>query len=196
MDFSGSFELDGVTPADAWVTLSDPIAVREALRGCQYITPMDDEFSFDTYDPDPDVETLPDADPEDVAARAFQEGVTYAALMELGVGSVKPRFESQITVDERDSDAYRMVATGRGNASNSSFQMEASMQITETDEGCRVDWEAHADISGRIAQLGGRVIKPVSNRVVNSFFSNIEAQMTDVEAAEDTGLTSRIRNLI
>lgn len=196
MDFSGSFDLEGIPPSEAWVTLSDPIAVRDALRGCRYITPMDDGFSFDTYEPDPDVATLPEADPEDVAARAFQEGQTYAAVMELGVGSVKPRFESQITVEERDADAHRMVATGRGNASNSTFQMEARMQITETDAGSRVDWEAHADISGRIAQLGGRVIKPVTNRVVNSFFNQIQSQMTAVEAADDEGLTSRIRNLL
>jgi carbon monoxide dehydrogenase subunit G len=196
MEFSGSFELKGIAPDDAWVMLSDPIAVRNALKGCQYITPMDDDFSFDDYEPDADVETLPEADPEVVAERVFREGTTYAALMQVGVGSVKPRFETQITIEERDGEDFRMVATGTGSASGSSFEMEAWMDIDETETGSRIEWGAEADVSGRIAQLGGRVINPVADKIVNKFFSNIEQQMTDVEASDDGGVTSRLKNLL
>lgn len=197
MEFNGAFELDGVSADDAWVTLSDPIAVRNALKGCKYITPLeDDDFSFDDYEPEEDVETLPEADPEDVAARAFQEGVTYAALMQVGVGSVKPRFESRITIEERNSETRRMVATGRGSASDSSFEMESWMEIEDTETGSSVEWGAEADITGRIAQLGGRVINPVANKIVNNFFKNIEQQMKDVEENDEGGVTSRLRNML
>lgn len=196
MEFNGDFELTDVSPADAWVTLSDPVAVRNALKGCRYITPMDDDFSFDDYEPEEDLETLPEADPETVAARAFNEGVTYAALLEIGVGSVKPRFESRITIDERNDETHRMVAIGRGSASDSTFEMESWMEIEATDGGSRITWGSEADVSGRIAQMGGRIINPVANKIVNNFFGNIETQMTDVEESDQGGVTSRLRDML
>ena len=198
MEFDGEFELDGVPPEKAWIVLSDPMAVRDSLKGCRYITPMDDDFNFDEYEAEEDVEMLPDADPEVVAERAFVEGQKYAALMQVGVGSVKPRFETTVTIDERDGENFRMVATGGGDASGSSFSMESGMQIhaLEDGEGSRIEWWTEADISGRIAQLGSRVIKPVANKIVNNFFSSIEQQMTDVDEDTNSGVTDRLRNML
>ena len=196
MEFNGEFELDGVAPEQAWVVLSDPIAVRNALKGCQYITPMDEDFDWDAYEPEEDVETLPEADAETVAARAFKQGQTYAALIQIGVGSVKPKFETTVTIDERDGENFEMLASGGGDASSSSFSMNSGMRIHELEdgEGSRIEWWTEADISGRIAQLGGRVINPVANKIVNNFFTAIESEMSDVEET-DSGVTDRIRGM-
>ncbi|MFB6187032.1 MAG: CoxG family protein [Halobacteriaceae archaeon] len=196
MEFNGSFELDDVNPDDAWIMLSDPIAVRSALRGCKFITEMDEDFSFDEYEPEENVATLPEADPDVVAKRVFEEGKTYAALLQVGVGSVKPRFESRITIDERDEENRHMVATGRGNASNSRFEMESWMTVNEMEGGSEVEWGAEANISGRIAQLGGRVINPVADKIVNDFFNNVEDQINAVEQSNQDGITKRLRDMI
>ncbi|WP_440769504.1 CoxG family protein [Natronorubrum sp. DTA28] len=198
MEFDGEFVLEDVPPEKAWIVLSDPVAVRNSLKGCKYITPMDDDFSFDDYEPDEDLETLPEADPEDVAERAFVEGREYAALMQVGVGSVKPRFETSVTITERDEEDFIMTATGSGTASGSSFSMDSGMQIypLEGGEGSRIEWWTEADISGRIAQLGSRVIKPVANKIVGNFFSDIEQQMSDVDEETDSGITDRIRGML
>jgi len=198
MEFDGEFELDGVPPEKAWIVLSDPMAVRDSLKGCQYITPMDDDFNFDEYEAEEDVEMLPDADPEVVADRAFVAGQKYAALMQVGVGSVKPRFETTVTIDERDDEEFEMIASGGGDASGSSFSMNSGMKIHELDggEGSRIEWWTEADISGRIAQLGSRVINPVANKIVNNFFGSIEQQMTDVDEETNTGVTDRLRNML
>jgi len=198
MKFDGEFELANVPPEKAWIVLSDPVAIAKSLKGCRYITPMDDDFSFDDYEPPDDQQTLPDADPEVVAERAFVEGQRYAALMQVGVGSVKPRFETTVTVEERDDEDFRMIATGGGDASGSSFSMESGMTIHPSDDGVgsRIEWWTEADISGRIAQMGQRVIKPVANKIVNNFFGNIEQQMTDVDEQASDSVTDRIRNLL
>lgn len=197
MEFSGEFDLADVPPEKAWVVLSDPYAVRNSLKGCRYITPKDEDFGFDTYEPEEDVETLPDADPDDVAGRAFQEGTEYAALMQVGVGSVKPKFETTVTIDERDEAEFIMTATGSGNASSSSFSMNSGMHIHPSDDGdgSQIEWWTEADVSGRIAQLGSRVMNPVANKIVGNFFKDIEKQMSDVEAT-DSSVTDRIRSLL
>jgi hypothetical protein len=196
MKFDGEFELEDVPPEQAWVVLSDPIAVRNALKGCQFITPMDDSFEWDSYEPEEDVPTLPEAEAEAVAARAFKTGQTYAALMQVGVGSVKPKFETTVTIEDRDEENFEMTATGSGSASSSSFSMESGMHITpqEDGDGSNIEWWTEADITGRIAQLGGRVIDPVANKIVNDFFSSIEKEMSDVEETE-SGVTDRIRGM-
>ena len=194
MEFQGDFELDGVSPEEAWIVLSDPVAVSRALQGCRYITEEDESFNFDTYEPDDDVETLPDADPDVVADRAFEAGKRYAALVQVGVGSVKPRFESHVTIDEREFP--RMVASGSGSASSSTFSMTSGMDISETDTGSKVDWWVETDVSGRIAQMGSRVLNPVANKVVSDFFANIESQMKAVDDEGSASVTDRLRNLI
>ncbi|SDY18467.1 CoxG family protein [Halobellus clavatus] len=198
MEFEGEFELDGVPPEKAWIVLSDPMAVRDSLKGCQYITPMGEDFNFDEYEAKEDVEMLPEADPDTVADRAFVAGQKYAALMQVGVGSVKPRFETTVTIDDRDDEEFEMLASGGGDASGSSFSMNSGMRIHELDDGdgARIEWWTEADVSGRIAQLGSRVINPVANKIVNNFFGSIEKQMSDVDEETNSGVTDRLRNML
>jgi carbon monoxide dehydrogenase subunit G len=198
MEFEGEFELDGVPPEKAWIVLSDPMAVRDSLKGCQYITPMGEDFNFDEYEAKEDVEMLPEADPDTVADRAFVAGQKYAALMQVGVGSVKPRFETTVTIDDRDDEEFEMLASGGGDASGSSFSMNSGMRIHELEDGdgSRIEWWTEADVSGRIAQLGSRVINPVANKIVNNFFGSIEKQMSDVDEETNSGVTDRLRNML
>jgi len=198
MEFNGEFELEGVSAEEAWLVMSDPVAVRKALPGCKFLTRVEGEdFNFDEYEPEEGVATLPEADPEDVAERAFREGETYAALMKVGVGSVKPEFEAWVTIDEREFPEMR--ASGSGSSSGSAFEMTSSMTISETETGSKIEWTAEADISGRIAQMGQRLLNPVANKVVNQFFNNIEEQMqaaVEETGGGDGGLSGRVRDLL
>ena len=197
MEFSGNFELEGVTTEEAWLALSDPVMIKNALPGCQFLVEVDDpdDANFDELAAEhggDDPPTLPEADPEEVMERAFEEGKTYAALMELKVGSVNPRFETFVTIDRREFPD--MDASGRGSASDSSFEMNSGMELVETDTGVEVQWWAEADVFGRIAQMGQRMINPVAKRVVNRFFKQIENQLKEV--GDTPGLRDRIRGFL
>jgi carbon monoxide dehydrogenase subunit G len=199
MEFDGTFGLEDVTTEEVWLALSDPVMIKKALPGCQFLVEVDDpddvdfdalvEQEADTEDPP----TLPEADPEDVADRGLVEGGHYAALVQVGVGSVKPRFETVVTVDRREFP--EMDASGQGSASDSSFEMESGMTLVETDDGVDVEWWTEADVFGRVAQMGQRVINPVANRVVGRFFKQVQKQLSDV-GDESSGLRDRISNYI
>jgi carbon monoxide dehydrogenase subunit G len=199
VEFSGTVSIEDVTVDEVWLALSDPFMIKQALPGCQFLVAVDEgDVDFDELAesaPDEDPPTLPEADPEDIAERAFVEGGRYAALMQISVGSVKPSFETVVTIEERECP--RMDATGEGSASSSSFEMSSGMELVETDEGVDVEWWAEADVFGRIAQMGQRVINPVANRVVGRFFSKVEDQLQDVSDDEETsnGLRDRVSGL-
>lgn len=201
MKFDGTFELDDVTREEVWLALSDPYMIKAALPGCVFLVEIDGEPDWEalktTAEDAEDPPTLPDAKPEDVAERAFVEGGTYAALIELSVGGVKPSFETEVTIVEREFP--RMSTEGEGSASGSTFEMSAWMELSETDDGVAVTWAAEADVFGRIAQFGSRVINPVANRVVNQFFDNVATRIQDASDGEsmndDGGLRDRVRSL-
>lgn len=206
MHFDGTFELDGTTREEVWLALSDPILVRNALPGCEFLVEVDD--------PDPDFEELREAnadrdwetsmDPNVVAERSFEEGGHYAALMEISVGSVNPSFETVVTITDREFPD--MLAEGQGESGNSSFEMESGMSLEEVDDSVGVEWWTEADVFGRISQMGQRMINPVANRVVKRFFQRVQDQVEEMGAEDpaetspeghsepDAGLTNRIRD--
>lgn len=200
MEFEGTFTIEDVSTEEVWLSLSDPYMIKQSLPGCQFLTQVEDPDDVDfealrEAESDEDPSLLPEADPDDVAARGFEEGEHYAALMEISVGAVSPSFRVIVTIDEWDYPTGG--ASGQGDASGSSFEMNSQMNLTEHDDGVDIEWHAEADVFGRIAQMGQRVINPVANRVVNKFFGNMESQLTEIADDDSSGgFRNRVRNLI
>jgi carbon monoxide dehydrogenase subunit G len=196
VEFDGTARIENTTTDEIWLALSDPVMIKQSLPGCQFLVRLEEGEEFEDAEakaPDEDPETLPEAEPEEIAERAFEEGGRYAARMQLSVGSVKPTFDTVVTIQTREFPT--MATGGEGDASGSSFEMESGMELVETDEGVDVEWWAEADVFGRIAQMGQRVINPVAKRVVGRFFDQIETELQEVSTESSGGLRSRISGL-
>jgi hypothetical protein len=75
--------------------------------------------------------------------------------------------------------------------------MESWMDIEETDDGSVVEWGTEVDVTGRIAQLGGRVMNPVADRIVSNFFTNVQRQMAGFDdTAESRSMRDRLSRLL
>lgn len=204
MEFDGRFELDDTTADDVWLALSDPVMVQQALPGCQFLVEVEDaDVDFDDLREQQEGEQRElTADPEVIEARAFEEGSVYAALVEISVGSVSPSFETVVTIDRREFP--EMEASGEGSAGNSSFEMDSGMTLSATEGGAAIDWYAEADVFGRIAQMGQRMLNPVANRVVKRFFKNMQDQLEDLQmsggdeeaAAKKQGVVDRLKGAL
>lgn len=201
MEFTGTFTIEDVSAEEVWLALSDPYMIKQSLPGCQFLTEVQDPDTVDFEElnaaaSDDDPPLLPEADPEEVAARGFEQGEHYATLMQVSVGAVSPSFRTVVSIDEWEFP--RGAASGEGDASGSSFEMESSMELTEHEDGVDIEWRAQADVFGRIAQMGQRVINPVADRVIGRFFQNIEDQLTEVAETDtkSSGVRDRIRDLV
>ncbi len=203
MEFSGTFELEDTTVDEVWLALSDPVLIADSLPGCEYLLEVDGDVDFDELDERAaECDRELSGDPEVIARRAFQEGQQYAVLLQVSVGPVNPTFQTVGTVVERDRP--RMRVAGEGSSGDSSFEVSSGMELVETDAGVEVQWEAEADVFGRVANVGQRVVNPVANRQVKRFFSSIQTSLHELTLAEmesadasadedaDTGLVDRV----
>ena len=184
MEFSGTFELEDTTVEEVWLALSDPVLIEQSLPGCQFLVNVDDtDVDFEELQEmalDREVELT--GDPEVIVDRAFEEGGFYAALMQVSVGPVNPAFETVVTIDHREFP--EMSASGDGSSSDSSFEVSSWMALSKTENGVGVEWEVEADVFGKIAQMGQRVVNPVANRLVKRFFSSVQERLHDLTLEE------------
>jgi hypothetical protein len=194
MEFSGTFELEETTVEEVWLALSDPVLIEQSLPGCQFLVAVEDpDVDFDELrERTADREVELTGDPEVIAGRAFEEGGHYAALMQISVGPVNPTFETVVTIDRREYP--EMSAVGEGSSSNSSFEMASAMALSEAGDGddadadaVAVEWETEADVFGKVAQMGQRVINPVANQVVKRFFSSVQDRLREGRLADVEG---------
>ena len=96
------------------------------------------------------------------------------ATVSVGVGSVKPTFDVDMTIVEAD-EPNRLVMEAGGDAARNSFETVAEMDLAENDDGSTTaNWHAETNVSGLIASLGQRALGSVADRLVNNFFDDLE----------------------
>jgi hypothetical protein len=145
------------------------------------------EFNGD-FTSDHDRETLWNyfTDPEILAACApgcdHIEMVTPSELkatIAVGVGSVKPTFDVDMTVTRTDRPKLLRMQVD-GDASRNSFDTVAEMRLVENDDGTTTaEWEAEANASGLIASMGQRALGSVAGRIVDNFFQDLEEKVDE-----------------
>lgn len=189
MEFNGTFEIEGVSAEEVWLALSDPELLKQTMPGCDFLVEVEDpdDVDFDALAEqaaereDPSI--LPEADPAVVAERTIAEGECYAGRGGIKIGSVNPTFDGIVTITRREFP--EMHAEGEGGAPDSSFEGRTEMTLVETDDGVAVEWWAEAEVFGRVARMGQRVLNPVANQVVNRFFSDVADRIDELEEDPD-----------
>jgi hypothetical protein len=109
---------------------------------------------------------------------------TFEGTVERGLASVTIAMELsfEITEDERPD---RVVASfeGSDNRTNSTADgdLEIALEATDDGEGALLAYEADIHFSGRLASLGGMLIKRQLNKDLRQFFENLEEYVSETE---------------
>ena len=119
--------------------------------------------------------------------RWYQELIQHSpteleAKIVLKVGPVKARFGGNVTLDPSNAP-HSFSLTGQGQGGPAGYAKGgADVTLEEDGEGTILRYTAKADVGGKIAQLGGRLIKGTAKRLSASFFKKF-AETVEGEVA-------------
>jgi carbon monoxide dehydrogenase subunit G len=113
----------------------------------------------------------------------------YKVVMAASVGPIKARFNGKLTLtDLRAPESYSLTFEGSGGAAGFG-KGGAHVDLTTEGAGTRLAYRAHAQVGGRLAQVGARLIDGVARKMAEDFFGRFTAAVTgreqSTEAATD-----------
>jgi uncharacterized protein len=105
------------------------------------------------------------------------------ATVTLKVGPVKASFKGLITLSDLDPpNGYRITGEGSGGAGFA--KGGANVRLTPDGNATILEYTAKADVGGRLAQLGGRLIDSTANKLAGDFFVKFGAIVGKPQAVE------------
>ncbi|MFN0115508.1 MAG: CoxG family protein [Paracoccaceae bacterium] len=100
------------------------------------------------------------------------------AKVVLKIGPVKARFGGKVTLDKTGAPG-RFSLSGEGSGGVAGFARGgADVELIEQEGGTLLRYTARADVGGKIAQLGNRLILGTAKKLSAAFFENFAAQVT------------------
>ena len=101
----------------------------------------------------------------------------YAVGMALKIGPVSAKFNGKITLSEIvPPSSYTISFEGQGGPAGHG-KGNAKVQLTPTDAGCELAYTVHAQVGGKVAQLGQRLIDGAAKGMAEDFFKRFDQEM-------------------
>ncbi len=101
----------------------------------------------------------------------------------LKVGPVKARFGGQVTLDtEGAPDQFSLSGQGSGGAAGHA-KGGADVTLEEDGDATILRYEAKAEIGGKLAQLGSRLIQSTAKKLAAKFFKSFAEVMENQPAS-------------
>jgi hypothetical protein len=136
-----------VTQQQAWDALNDPGVLKTCVPGCEKLEATGDN--------------------------------QYAVTVAVKIGPVAARFNGKITLaDVLPPNSYTLAFEGQGGPAGFG-KGTAKVLLAPPAEGggCELTYTAHAQVGGKIAQVGQRLIDGVAKSMAEDFFQRFDAEM-------------------
>lgn len=118
----------------------------------------------------------------------------FTAKVTVKVGAVKARFKGSVTLSDIDApNSYTISGQGQGGVAG--FAKGSSKVFLEdaSDGGTILRYDAKAEIGGKLAAVGSRVIQGVAKKSADDFFGKFAAQFEGSTPADTgTGVGSQL----
>ena len=151
-----------VTQQQAWDALNDPAVLKLCIPGCDRIEPTGDN--------------------------------QYAVGVAVKIGPVQARFNGNITLsDVVPPDSYTLTFDGQGGAAGFGKGVsQVRLSTPAGGPGCVLDYKVQAQVGGKIAQLGQRLIDGVAKAMAEDFFKRFDDEMQRRYPSQAAGAGSAI----
>jgi carbon monoxide dehydrogenase subunit G len=95
----------------------------------------------------------------------------FQAIATVKVGPVKARWKGKVRLSDLDPpNSYRISGEGEGGAAGFA-KGGAKVSLTDKDGGTLLSYNVEAQIGGKLAQLGQRLINSAAKKTADDFFS-------------------------
>lgn len=102
----------------------------------------------------------------------------FKAVLSVGFGTVKARFNAEIEFTSSMSPIAPVVFKGRGVSSAGVGDATAEMLLADTADGAtELKWTADVNVGGTLASLASRLMGPVTQKLSAQFFECMKARI-------------------
>ncbi|MBJ3777056.1 SRPBCC family protein [Acuticoccus mangrovi] len=107
------------------------------------------------------------------------------AVVALKVGPVKARFEGEVTLSEIvPEESYLLSGHGKGGVAGfAKGSARVRLERVSADE-TMLNYDASADVGGKLAQLGSRLLDSTARKLAAAFFENIRTAVGVTEEVD------------
>lgn len=103
------------------------------------------------------------------------------------VGPVKAKFAGQVTLsDLNPPESYTISGEGKGGTAGFA-KGSAKVNLEANGAGTVLRYEVNAQVGGKLAQLGGRLIDGTAKKLADEFFTKFGEIVAEGESGEEPG---------
>jgi carbon monoxide dehydrogenase subunit G len=96
----------------------------------------------------------------------------FAAVVLSKIGPVKARFKGKVRLEDLNPPtSYRIVGEGEGGIAGFA-KGGATVELSDGNGGTVLSYRAEAQVGGKLAQLGQRLLAGTARKMADQFFSN------------------------
>ena len=102
----------------------------------------------------------------------------FRAVAKMKVGPVSARFKGKVSLSDLDPpNGYKISGEGEGGVAGFA-KGGATVKLSEKDGGTLLSYDVEAQIGGKLAQLGQRLINSAARKTADDFFEKFAAAVT------------------
>jgi carbon-monoxide dehydrogenase small subunit len=102
----------------------------------------------------------------------------WTAVVMAAVGPVKARFTGSVSLhDIEPLTGYRLQGQGQGGVAGFG-KLEARVRLSDEGGDTRLDYTAQAQVGGKLAQIGSRLVTGAARKMADEFFSAFNALLS------------------
>ena len=103
----------------------------------------------------------------------------FQAVAKMKVGPVSARFKGRVTLSDFDPpNSYKITGEGEGGVAGFA-KGGATVNLQDKDGGTLLVYNVEAQIGGKLAQLGQRLINGSAKKLADEFFANFAEAVKD-----------------
>lgn len=108
----------------------------------------------------------------------------FLAVVVAAVGPVKAKFKGNLILSERiEGVSYKISGKGEGGIAGFG-KMNAEVSLLDIDGGTELTYLSTAEVGGKLAQIGSRLVSSVANKLADEFFKRFNTNVSALASAE------------